>query len=255
MTVATKLKHPAQYTPAIIDKVVELLDGRRGLLIDPFAGPGLSLHRLVAPRRRVVGIELEQPWVDAGSELVQQGDATALPFRTKSVSTIVTSPCYGNRFSDHHKATEKCRACNGTGLVGSSQIRECMECAGQGVRDHTRRSYTHDLRAMTGDSNYELAVTNAGRMGFGDAYEALHRKVWAECWRVARPGARFYLNVSDFIRKDQRVPVASWHVRVVEAAGFDWLRAWNIPTPRFGHGQNREARVDGEWLFEFGKAA
>lgn len=223
---SAKIKHPAQYSPPIIEKIIELIDGRTGLLIDPFAGPGQSLHQLVGPRRRVVGIEIEQPWVDAGSDLVRQGDACALPFRAKSVNTIVTSPVYGNRFSDHHQARDT----------------------------SSRRSYTHDIRRQVGTVDYELAPANAGRYQFGSIeYESLHRAAWAECWRVARPGALFLLNVSDFYRRGARVRVASWHVRVVEAAGFDWVNGWLIPTRRMGHGENRDARADGEWLYAFTK--
>jgi SAM-dependent methyltransferase len=224
------IKHPAQYSPKIVDLMVARLAAVRGTVLDPFAGPGQHLplfeHPPNLPKRKVIGLEIEQPWVDAGAPLVQQADSTAMPLRAKSVSAIITSPVYGNRMSDHHRA-----------------------------RDNSeRRSYTHDIREQTGDPDYELDPCNAGKMAYGREYQVIHAEVYRECWRVARPGCVFLLNVSDFIRKGERVPSAIWHLATCIAIGWNWHDATRIETPRMRRGQNGAARVDCEWVYELWKA-
>jgi tRNA G10 N-methylase Trm11 len=83
-----------------------------------------------------------------------------LPFADASIDAIVTSPTYGNRLADHHRASDPL----------------------------LRRSYTHDL-------GRPLHSENSGAMQWGDAYRAFHRRAWAEAVRVLKPGGRFVLNV------------------------------------------------------------
>lgn len=220
-----KLKHPAQYTPAIVDAALTRLEGVTGTLLDPFAGPGQSLPRLVAPGRKVVGLEIEKPWADFGAPLVRHADSTCMVLRTHSVSAIFTSPAYGNRFADHHRAKDA----------------------------STRRSYTHDLRTMLDDPDYSLHKSNAGLWLFGPEYQALHALVWSECTRVAKSGCIFLLNASDFIRSGERVRVTAWHLQMLRKLG--WVKRWQkrIITPRMRHGQNSAARVEGEMLYELVK--
>lgn len=232
------------FTPAIVDLMVERLADVRGTVLDPFAGPGLSLHRFVGPRRRVIGFEIEEPWVDYGNRaeakrtaissnglvpepMLRCVDSTKMPLRAKSIAAIITSPVYGNRMSDHHHA------------------RDASE----------RRSYTHDIRTMTGDDEYELDENNVGQMSYGYKYQHLQRRVYAECLRVIKPGGPFLLNVSDFIRDGQRVDASVWHVATCVALGWEWRDATRVQTPRMRRGQNHAARVDGEWVIELRKPA
>lgn len=221
-----KLKHPAQYTPAIVDAAIKRLDGVTGTLLDPFAGPGQHLARLKAPGRKVIGYEIEKPWADFGDPFVQCVDSTLMPRTARSIAAIFTSPAYGNRFADHHNACDA----------------------------STRRSYTHDMRTMLEDPSYQLDPDNAGLYLFGtDEYADLHRAVWAECTRVAAPGCIFLLNASDFIRKGARVRVTKWHLDVLKELG--WVRGWQkrINTPRMRYGANGGARISGETLYELRK--
>lgn len=252
---------PAAYTPAVVDEILPRLTGIRGTWLDPFAGQGMSLPRFVGPGHKVVGVELEQPNVDAGGAetagLIEQGDATALRFRKESVAAIFTSPTYGNRFADAHNAQERCSACrNAPGAPGRIGRKKCERCDGTGKRNHTRRSYTHDLRALTGNSAYTLGDTNTGKRGFFTVeYRALHEAAWKECWRVAKPGAPFLLNVSDFYKDKAIVHCATWHLVAVQAVGFVWEDAVPIKTPRMRKGANNDLRVGHEWLFQFRKPA
>lgn len=231
-----KIKHPAQYSKAIAAEIAHVLDFEdvRGLVLDPFAGPGQSLVQFVASRRRVLGIEIEQAWVDAGNELLhgiptcdielRQGDACNTKLRSKSVAAVVTSPVYGNRMSDHHDAADGSR----------------------------RRSYTHDLRTMLDNTNAKLAANNAGTMKCTSSeYQELHRAAWREMFRVTKPGGLLLLNVSDFIERGNVVHAATWHLNVVQACGWRWENATPIVTPRMRYGENAEARIEREWLFQF----
>jgi hypothetical protein len=54
------------------------------------------------------------------------------------------------------------------------------------------------------------------------------------------------VNVSDHIRKFERVPIVAWHESVIRGLGFDVLEIVHVDTPRMRMGQNGEARVEGE---------
>lgn len=221
-----KLRHPAQYTPAIVDAAIKRLDGVTGVLLDPFAGPGQHLPRLVAPGRKVVGYEIEKPWADFGAPHVFRVDSTRMPRNAGTIQAIFTSPAYGNRFADHHNAKDA----------------------------STRRSYTHDMRTMLDDQSYSLDANNAGLYLFDTVgYADLHRAVWGECTRVAQPGCVFLLNASDFIRNGKRVRVTKWHLDLLKQLG--WVRGWQkrINTPRMRYGANGGARISGETLYELRK--
>lgn len=256
-----KPRFPAHYTPAVIDLMLPRLEGIRGTWVDPCAGVGLSLPRFVGKGHRVVGIEIEQPNVDAGfpttSGLIEQGDSTQLHhrFRRGTVAAFFTSLAYGNRFADKHKAQERCSACRkASGPPGRIGRAKCAKCDGTGRRNHSRRGYTHDIRALTGDPDYQLHPNNAGGEHFGPRFQEIHTEILTSCLDVARPGAPLLLNVSDFIRDDEIVHVVTWHLITAQAVGWLWEDADPIPnTPRMRFGANREARVDREWLLCFRK--
>lgn len=257
----TKPKFPAPYTPAVVDAMLPFLEGVRGTWVDPCAGQGLSLQRFLGKGHRVVGIEIEQPNVDAGiahgaAGLIEQGDSTELHrrFRKGTVAAIFTSLAYGNRFADSHNAQERCRVCRGTGKQGGSNIRDCSACGGEGRRHHTRRGYTHDIRELTGDPTYRLHENNAGGEHFGPRYKEIHRQILRSCLDVAKPGAPAVINVSDFIRGTKTIHVVTWHLVEMQAMGWVWENAQPIlNTPRMRYGQNREARIDREWVLVFRK--
>lgn len=256
IVVATKKStFPAPYSKEIVDAMLPRLAGIRGTWLDPFAGQGGSLHRFVGQGHKVIGVEIEQPNVDAlpsAAGLIEQGDATNLRFRPRSISALFTSVTYGNRFSDSHNAQERCRNCGGTGKVGRKKCPKCVE----GRRNHHRRGYTHDIRTLTGDPAYVLDRNNTGAFGFHtQEYHDLHYAAYLDLLRVAKPDAPFLLNVSDFIKNQEIVHGATWHLIAAQSVGWIWVDAESIRTRRFRDGANRELRVDNEWLFVFRKAA
>lgn len=222
---ARKVFFPAPFTGSILDFIQR--SGwlpPAGVIIDPFAGIG-RVHALQSASLRTVGVEIEPEWAAVHPATVQ-GNALALPFSPESFDGAVTSPVYGNRMSDHHRASD-----------GS-----------------VRRSYTHDLQRTTGDPERQLHPDNAGRLyAWQVEYWRFHVRAWAELWRVLKPGAPFILNASDFVRTTRswgkkRLPVVHTHVRTLKELGFNLVQGQTVETPRMRYGENSELRVDTEWV-------
>ena len=115
-----------------------------------------------------------------------------------------------------------------------------------------RRSYTHDMRRLTGDADRKLHPDNAGTLPWGPKYREFHRRAWAEVWRVLGDGGLFFLNVSDHYKKKKRIRVTNWHIGCIVGTGFVLMERETVPTPRLKHGANRE-RVEGEEIITFRK--
>lgn len=225
MSDTQEMLHPAAYSQNILDLVLDKgLLPERGIVLDPMAGIG-RIHMLATDTRYTMGVEIEPEWAAAHPDTVV-GDATALLFGAGSFDAVMTSPCYGNRYADHH-------------------------AAGDGSY---RRSYTHDLRAMTGDPARRLAAMNSGRYyAWNPEYEGIHRLAWREVYRVLKPGRRFILNVSDFVRAGRVVEVVAMHIGICTELGFKFIARYDVATPRMRYGANAGARVETEAVLVFVK--
>lgn len=205
--------HPAPFSAPILGLLAELIPDD-SMVLDPFAGIG-RIHQLDDPDGsgvRTFGVEIEPEWAALDPRTIR-GDATALPEHWSArFDAVVTSPCYGNRFADSHTA------CDGS----------------------TRRSYTHDLRAFTGDPARKLDPNNAGAMHWGEKYRLLHFLAWREAFRVLKPGGLLILNVSDHQRKKAMQGVPAWHRDELGRIGFDYLTTYEVTTRRQKRGANRE---------------
>ena len=65
---------------------------------------------------------------------------------------------------------------------------------------------------------------------------ALTQRIWAECYRVLRPGGKLILNISDHIRGGEIMPVSEWH-KVPESLGLSVT--YRMPVPRHGNDTER----------------
>lgn len=226
-----KVKHPATWTPALLDRIAAILGyecettGRRVVVLDNHAGTGVKVsdHLGLQLCSDWLGVEIEPEWA-AVSPWVHQGDSDHLPPGWKeSFGALVTSPDYGTRMADHHDAKD------GT----------------------ERKSYTHDLRATTGDSERHLDAANTGTRLFGPAYQAIHVRRLIEAIRCVRPGGLVIINMSDHIKAGRIVHVVAWWRETMLRAGLVAEHDWIITTPRMKMGENRDLRVDGEHLLVF----
>jgi tRNA G10 N-methylase Trm11 len=202
-------KHPARFTQSVLDSIAELCadllaDGAH--VLDPFAGTG----RVHALPYRTTGVELEPEWASMAKGTIV-GNALALPFPNATFDAVVTSPCYGNRFADHHRARDA----------------------------SLRRSYTHDI-------GRELHTDNAGAIQWGERYRVLHRRAWEEVDRVLKRKGIIVLNISDHVRGRKRQRVAGFHLEALQELGFTVIDVVPVLTPRTRYGENAEARVDAE---------
>jgi len=199
--------HPAKFGAPILEVIADHAYGR---VLDPFAGTG-RIHALQGEGdvTETIGVEIEPEWAAAHPRTIV-GNALRLPFKAGTFDTIATSPCYGNRLADHHQANDPSR----------------------------RHSYTHDL-------GRPLHPDNAGAVHFGAKYQTFHSDAWREAKRVLRPGGMCIVNVSDFIRAHQVMPVVTFHLLTLTRLGFTVLDTAYVTKIGLRHGANRE-RVDQE---------
>jgi hypothetical protein len=253
--------HPAKYSKGFTEIFRDILSLHlklpwkydTPLVLDPFAGVG-GVHEL-RPQYATFGVEIEEEWASA-SPYTFCADSTSLPIHwTEMFQAVVTSPTYGNRMADHHKRGD-CTQCNGAGnlvievtqigdITNQFVVNKCPKCDGTGKESSKRNTYTHVL-------GRDLHPNNTGGKQFtDDSYKDLHLQVYKECRRVLEPGGLMVVNVSDHIRKGQRVPVVQWHKETLSDLRFRFLKDQLVNTQRFGFGENREQRVETESILIF----
>lgn len=219
-----KTTHPSPYSEAVLRYVANGTLLTPGRWLDPMAGIG-RIHWLANAQVETVGVEIEPEWAHYHRDTIV-GNALALPFDDESFDGVLVSPVYGNRFSDSHRASD-----------GSH-----------------RRSYTHDLRSVTGDPDRRLHPDNSGTLyAWQPAYWQFHHKAWREVHRVLRPGGRFLLNISDCIHDHKRIDVVDTHRAICESIGFGVDDIHEVKTPRMRYGENHKVRVEVEQLVDFRK--
>ena len=210
------ISHPARFSDPLFPVFADLL--KPGIrILDPFAGTG-KIHELAKLINvETVGVEIEPEWADLHPNTIV-GNALALPFDAAEFDAIVTSPTYGNRLADSHRASDP----------------------------EKRRSYTHDL-------GRDLTAGNSGAMQWGSVYQRFHEKAWIEADRVLKPGGRLLLNIKDHIRNGEWQDVAGWHVAALTSLGLKVFAIRPVVTRALRQGENAEARVAPELVIAMDK--
>lgn len=225
-------KHPAKFSEPILGVLERAVAAewrrqrRRLLLVDPFAGVGRCHLLAITGKVMTLGVEIEPEWARCHQRTVcanslEWMSAQAMADDPRVADIVATSPCYGNRFADHHNATDGSR----------------------------RRSYKHDLGRMP-------TTGSAAVLHWGPAYWRFHADAYRGIFELLRPGGLFLLNVSDFYRNREQVHATPWHHGAASAAGFEPDgRYWctQVPTDRQRDGANHELRADHEIVFRFRK--
>jgi hypothetical protein len=211
-------RHPAKWTPAILDAIAQVLGSHYREVhdvLDPMAGVG-GIHALndrddVQPFT-TVGVELEPEWALQHPDTMV-GNALDLPAEwTGTFDAVVTSPVYGNRMSDHHEARD----------------------------ESTRMTYRHYLgRPLSPQSSATMAFPST-------PYRHFHERAWLEAIRVVKPGGLLVLNTKNFYedKGNKLRRVTEFHLNTVMAQGCTIEMV--IPVPVKGDGRNQEKRAEFE---------
>ncbi len=234
--------HPAVFSQPILERLTQLVDRLDGPVLDLLGPEAGLIHRL--GRDDTIGVEIEPEWAAMHPRTIQ-GDAAALPFPDASFGVVVTSPPYGNRMADQYLGSadnEKCRPCLGTGVVfNGGEGDDCRKCDGTGRAKSTRRGYAISLGHLVDQRS------SAGDQ-WGTRYRYRSEAHLREIRRVLRPGGTFILNISDHVRNGQRQYVTDWWVQTASRLGLAFVTAETVTTRRYGLGQNRGSRIDGEQI-------
>ena len=216
--------HPARFSQTILAElrwiVAELMQkfGHYPVrILDPMAGVG-GVHQLQIPGAvATTGLEIEPEWAAQHPDTLE-GDATDMPFGKECFEMIVTSPPYGNRMADQFIS-----------------------------KDGTKRiTYYHFL-------GRRLHENSSAGMQFGPAYCKTMRDILVECKRVLVPDGIFVLNISDFIRAGEIVPVVQFYIDEMVRLRYKVILDRRVPTPRMRYGTNHRVRVDSERVIVFRK--
>lgn len=261
------LAHPARYSDEHIQLFADLLavrvaevvaTGETYDMLDPMGGVG-GIHALrsLLPVATYAN-ELEAPYVAIARQLwpdcpTEQGDAGSLSYPAGRFKACVWSPDFGGRLADHHNAKDPCRCRRvdtpkGTGdTAADEQLTlgpadpSCKLCKGFGLS--MRRSYTFDLRRLTGRSDYRLddrssAVFRADQPQYWERQQAYV----AEAFRVTEPGGVALVDVKDVVRNKRIMPVVDAYASLLASCGWQLCRRVPVPAPGYRFGRNRELR-------------
>lgn len=207
--------HPAQYSTEVLELVRYMIP--RGTRVhDPFAGAGVRLAREAADRGWLfTGTELEREFI--GTDLVVVGNACEFDTYPTDPFVILTSPVYPNGMADDWDAQD----------------------------DSTRRTYRKALgRPLHHDNQGQYGYRgqpawSSNRMAYWDV-----AKRAAECWTLS-PAVGLFVNVSDFMSKQDREPVVNEWAYLLTTLGWTG-KCHEVKTRRYRNGANRDARVETE---------
>lgn len=218
--------HPAKYSSSVLDALGELWDfwlqppepDRPSRVLDPWAGVG-RIHRIASLAVRTFAVELELNWAASTEHANRTVSATTrrLPFADGVFDAVTGSPVYMNRMRDSHMARDTSK----------------------------RNTYTHQMRALTGFKDEQLHPDNMGAMT-NTQYRAAAAEHIAELLRVSKPGAFWFINLSNSIEDGEENNCVEQWINWLTLRSLHIREVRPVATPRNGFGANGDARCDYE---------
>jgi hypothetical protein len=220
--------HPAKFSQVLISHLYDRIRNEP-FVVDCFAGTCQLIRVLgLGFTGHLFMVELQPKWMPRlfhPQVTLWPGNALYLPFPSGSVPCFCSSPCYGNRFSDHHNAKDP----------------------------YLRESYHHCHIRCTG---VELEPGNAGILNFKEPeYKIFHYRHLIEVYRCLAPGGNYILNMSNHMRLQKEIQVVAWWLEAAKVCGFVVDDDLAIRTKRMRKGQNHLERVEHEHIITLRKPA
>lgn len=215
------IKHPAKFTDCLLPLMTTYLTDKHKVL-DPFAGTGkIGVIKDYGFKGIIYANEIEKEWLEPNEyncDILTFEDAEFLNFPNNYFDAICTSPTYGNRMADHHKAKD----------------------------NSIRNTYTHCLGRPLNESN-------TGKMQWGKEYKAKHEAIYKHLVNLLENNGIFILNIKNHIRKGEEMDVKSFHENILVNLGLDKIEELFIPTTGNRYGANSNLRTNGEYVMIFKK--
>lgn len=218
--------HPAKFSQVLIPHLYDRIKDE-DLVVDVFAGTCQLIRVLgLGFRGHLFMVEIQPKWMPRllhPQVTLYPGNALYLPFQDNSIKCFCSSPCYGNRFHDHHKAKDP----------------------------WLRESYYHCHFRCTGEG---LDPDNAGILNFKHPkYKTFHLAHLIEIFRCLAPGGKYVLNMSNHMRDRVEILVVEWWIEAAKSVGFLIEEDFKVRTKRMRKGQNHKARVEHEHILTLRK--
>lgn len=192
-------QHPAPFAYKMIERLLLFFTKRGDLILDPFVGIGSTLKACALNRRKGIGIELSDKWVDLSRKRLEdeanvgfnqeiiQGDSREVmkKFEDEKFDFIVTSPPYWNiltKPADHRVREER-------------------------LKENLDTKYSDDARDLGNINRYE------------DFLQEL-KKVFSECYRTLKLNKYITIIVSDFRHKSKYIMFHADIGNIMEEMGF-----------------------------------
>lgn len=175
-------QHPAPFAYLMIQRLLLFFTKKGDLVLDPFSGVGSTLKACALNKRRGVGIELIEKWVeltrkrltaearDDSEQKIIQGDNREImrQFEDEKFDFIVTSPPYWtilNKPPDHRVKEER-------------------------LKENLDTRYSTDPRDLANIQEYDVFLKEL-------------KKVFSECFRTLKMGKYMAVVVADFRHKSK----------------------------------------------------
>lgn len=257
------VKHPAKFSKKLIEYIYAIgfhhhkYWGSDAMILDPMAGVGLGGVAAMRYPLHWVGNELEDRWAREAHTNVGYawaintgiasnydmivGDARSLPFRDSPVDAIITSPPYGNRVDDRGTGPTAAALGGKEGIYGKGSNIGNLRAGGfdaiitsppfaEPYNRHKYRAQPGTAASMLSRS-YTLGTTLPDTEGNIAAVSPTKTTYWtamghvyAEMWRVLKPGGVAAIVVKDFVKNKQIVEVGRGTRELLESLGFTTIR-------------------------------